>query len=730
MKLSTRILAVILVLLTCFSFLFETVLAADTAEAEPEERPVSLGETEETPLMTTLPEETEAVLPTASPAAATSAPDGSAAAENSAAPEATTEPSPPAGEENAAEDVSAPAVRESAAPAAEVPADTPAVKATAEPAAEDNGPDIVADGAATATATPAPTPSPEPTNLSAPALKSIKCSGKAVTITWKAVSGASKYCVFRKPDGSDHWYELGYTTSTSYTDKTAAYGKKYTYTVRCVTKDGSKYASPYDTTGLTITVPTLNSLNAPLAQEGKAISGGSWKKVSGSWYYYVDNAPVKNGLYKIDGGNYYFNSSGVMQTGWVKTTYKTSDGKSHDSWSFFASSGARKESGWGKSSGKWYYFVNGFTLVSCTYRISGSNYYFNANGAMQTGWVLYPALNDEGDTVNVYGWFYSSGARFENGWKKIYSVWYYFVDGAIVTDTVKKIGSYYYRFNSNGAMQTGWFAATYTDANGKARSGWQYYTSSGARAENGPYTIGSYYYYFIDSIMQTNGWIDADGGRYYADASGQLRTGWWQNNGYYYYFGLKGKLQTGWKVISGETYYFYDGTEKNGGPKYTMATNTTIDGYQIGSDGTVGSMSVKQRLLREAQNHTSSSDYLIVVDHYYCRMGVFQKASDGSWEYKYFWSCAPGTASTPTYTGVFRITADRGYYFDSGSVRCFWYSNFHNYQAIHSVLYYPGGGVADSRLGMRLSHGCVRIAYSNAKWVYDYVPTGTTVVVI
>lgn len=34
----------------------------------------------------------------------------------------------------------------------------------------------------------------------------------------------------------------------------------------------------------------------------------------------------------------------------------------------------------------------------------------------------------------------------------------------------------------------------------------------------------------------------------------------------------------------------------------------------------------------------------------------------------------------------------------------------------------------DDRLGMNLSHGCVRLATSNAKWIYDNIPTGTTVV--
>lgn len=37
--------------------------------------------------------------------------------------------------------------------------------------------------------------------------------------------------------------------------------------------------------------------------------------------------------------------------------------------------------------------------------------------------------------------------------------------------------------------------------------------------------------------------------------------------------------------------------------------------------------------------------------------------------------------------------------------------------------------VKDGRLGMRLSHGCVRLAIENAKWIYDNIPSGTTVII-
>ena len=71
----------------------------------------------------------------------------------------------------------------------------------------------------------------------------------------------------------------------------------------------------------------------------------------------------------------------------------------------------------------------------------------------------------------------------------------------------------------------------------------------------------------------------------------------------------------------------------------------------------------------------------------------------------------------------------RGYYFNSGNVRCFWWTQFYGDYLFHSTTYYHNGAVADSRLGLALSHGCVRLNINNAKWIYDTVPTGSTVVV-
>ncbi|MBQ8935005.1 MAG: leucine-rich repeat protein, partial [Oscillospiraceae bacterium] len=104
--------------------------------------------------------------------------------------------------------------------------------------------------------------------LSAPTLGSIANVSGGVQITWGKVTGAAKYRVFRKTAGSN-WQVLGDTTGLIYTDKTAASGTAYTYTVRCVSANGKTFTSAYDPAGKTITY-----LSAPVLGAVANVSGG------------------------------------------------------------------------------------------------------------------------------------------------------------------------------------------------------------------------------------------------------------------------------------------------------------------------------------------------------------------------------------------------------------------------------------------------------------------------
>lgn len=82
--------------------------------------------------------------------------------------------------------------------------------------------------------------------------------------------------------------------------------------------------------------------------------------------------------------------------------------------------------------------------------------------------------------------------------------------------------------------------------------------------------------------LKVNQWVDNNGKRQYNDSLGNpLKNMWFldKNAGYWYYLDADGNIKTGWiQAGSGKWYYLYP----SGG---AMATNTTINGYKLGSDG-------------------------------------------------------------------------------------------------------------------------------------------------
>ena len=85
------------------------------------------------------------------------------------------------------------------------------------------------------------------TFIKAPVLAKPTVAKKAITLNWKKVPGAAKYRVFRKGPGDNSWVALKDQTKTEFVDRTAKKGQKYSYSVRCITKDGAKYSSVLST---------------------------------------------------------------------------------------------------------------------------------------------------------------------------------------------------------------------------------------------------------------------------------------------------------------------------------------------------------------------------------------------------------------------------------------------------------------------------------------------------
>lgn len=153
-------------------------------------------------------------------------------------------------------------------------------------------------------------------------------------------------------------------------------------------------------------------------------------------------------------------------------------------------------------------------------------------------------------------------------------------------------------------------------------------------------------------------------------------------------------------------------------PKNTAAPGNTNDHYR---EKKFTEMELRANL------YSSSTPYLLMVNRSRHKVYVFQ-GYRGNWQQIREWYCGDGAASTPTVEGTFKVQS-RGYYFDSGSARCYWWTQFYGNYLFHSVLYHKDGTLMDGRVGMALSHGCVRLEIQNAKWIYDTIPSGSTVVV-
>ena len=134
----------------------------------------------------------------------------------------------------------------------------------------------------------------EPARPANVTLVSAKAVSGGIQVTWKEAAGAATYKVYRKDAANPDWTALTTTaTGTSYVDKTAKPGVKYTYTVRGVASDGKTLSPSHDKTGVSA---TARPANVTLVS-AKAVSGGiqvTWKEAAGAATYKVYRKDATN----------------------------------------------------------------------------------------------------------------------------------------------------------------------------------------------------------------------------------------------------------------------------------------------------------------------------------------------------------------------------------------------------------------------------------------------------
>ena len=477
----------------------------------------------------------------------------------------------------------------------------------------------------------------------------------------------------------------------------------------------------------------ITEIEEPVVQETAEMAKGavnSFVNVDGKKYYFdADGKKLSEQWLSFGDFTYYIGADGAACTGFKKIGGRT--------YYFKDSRGSRKypvgamEQGWQKiGSMKFYFADSGYPAIGDKYpgamltgwrRIAGNMYYFAD--------TLYPSANrgrmmDGWRTISGRKYYFGTDGVRRTGFQTIGGKTYYFADpgyseytsskqGAMLK-ALKKIDGKYYFFTEYGVMKTGWISYNgvlgFFNGDGTAASGWQkkdddwYYLKENGIAYTGWLNLGASSIYYLERA-RSGRMVDeprkmSNGKMYFFDADGRRATSeGWRNNGKYYYY----------------TY-----------PNGTCAVSTEIDGVWLDENGRteMTAMDIK------AQGYYSSTNYLILVNRSTHKVGVY-KGRQGSWTNIKRYSCGDGKSSTPTIEGTFTVGI-KLWYFDSGSARCWYATQFSGNYLFHSVLYYQNSypaDVMDGTLGAGVSHGCVRLEVSNARWIYDNIPRGTKVVV-
>ena len=122
--------------------------------------------------------------------------------------------------------------------------------------------------------------------LSQPALLSVVNNTTGITISWKKVSGAAGYCIYRKSGSTSEWKkvkDIMKGTSLSWNDTSAVNGKKYIYTVKAYNKSAFSSYDEKGKTNVRLTTPVLSEATNSSPKKMTII----WKKNNSASGYQI-----------------------------------------------------------------------------------------------------------------------------------------------------------------------------------------------------------------------------------------------------------------------------------------------------------------------------------------------------------------------------------------------------------------------------------------------------------
>ena len=458
-------------------------------------------------------------------------------------------------------------------------------------------------------------------------------------------------------------------------------------------------------------------------KDGKMYTQEGWITVQDKTYYIMNGAVCKNGNYATDptsgwlilDGEWYLldtadghRLSGLQKNGndlyyldpeqndkMFKSTNQEDGWKQlNGTWYFFRGWGGALNNGWNKLGNDWYWFHEDFSMGSAEWIDDGENLYY------------------------VRDW----GGMLHDQWRQENGVWYYFRGwGAALNNGWSKIGNDWYWFNSDCKMGSDQWLQQGND--------WYYLRDWGGRLHDQWYKVGNDWYYFgSDGKMLHDQWLQQGNNWYYLRGwGGRLHDQWFTKDGKTYYFQSSGvRYQNGTFVIDGKSYTFdANGCRVDAGWTY-------IDGYRRyrNADGS---------LSNDVSAIFNPSSKYITVDRIRGITTIYGYNSEtGKYDtpIKSMW-CSVGNPITLSAAGTYNI----GWQLRSkkmvgaGNSYVCWASYV---SQIYGAVYFHGvasgspdlNSVAKSdfeALGRPMSHGCIRLAACDAKWIYENVKGGTTV---
>ncbi len=484
-----------------------------------------------------------------------------------------------------------------------------------------------------------------------------------------------------------------------------------------------------------------------------------WLIVDGGWYLLdAQDGHRMSGLQKNGNDLYYLDPE--QNDKMFCSTNDTDGWKQLDgTWYFFRSWGGAYNNGWNKLGIDWYWFNEDCSMASDEWMYDGENlYYIRDWGAM-----LY---NDwkQGDDGEWY-YFRSWGGAYNNGWARIGIDWYWFDSDCTMRrgEWMEEGGNLYYLRDWGGML--------YNDWKQRDNGEWYYFRSWGAAENNGWAKVGNDWYWFDrDCTMARSQWLQVGSDWYYLrDWGGRMHDQWGKVGIDWYYFGSDGKmlhdqwLKDGndwyylrswggmmynqWYTENGKTYYFrswggrmHSGSMVINGKSYTFDANgclvqsgwTYVDGYRRyrNADGS---------LSNDVSAIFNPSSKFITVDRIRGITTIYGYNSEtGKYDtpIKSMW-CSVGNPITLSAAGTYNIgwQVPSKKMVGSGNSYVCWASYV---SQIYGAVYFHG--VASSTpdlntiaksdfeaLGRPMSHGCIRLAAVDAKWIYQNVKRGTTV---